>query len=67
MSANVTQLPHSFPSSPKEILRKPAEEGLDPVRIGRLHIIPARTGNLTLQTQPECKLRASCVICESGN
>jgi hypothetical protein len=50
MSANVTQLPHSFPSSPKEILQKPAEEGLDPVRIGRLHIIPARTGNLTLQT-----------------
>jgi hypothetical protein len=67
MSANVTQLPHSFSSSPKEILQKHAEEGLDPVCIGRLHIIRARTGNLTRETQPECELRASCVICESDN
>jgi hypothetical protein len=56
MLVNVTQLPHSFGSTAKEFLQKPADGSRDPVRIGRLHIIPARTGDLTRQTEPERKL-----------
>jgi hypothetical protein len=50
MAVNVTQLPHSFQSTAKEFLQKPAKQGRDPVRIGCLHTIPARTGDLTRQT-----------------
>jgi hypothetical protein len=67
MLVNVTQLPHFFRSTAREILQKHAEQGRDPLRSGCLHIIPARTGDLTRQTEPECELRASCVICESGH
>jgi hypothetical protein len=56
MLVNVTQLPHFFWSTPKEILQKPAGRAPDPVRIGRLHIIPARAGRLTRQTEPEFEL-----------
>jgi hypothetical protein len=56
MPVNVTQLPHSFRSTAREILQKRAKQERDPVRIGRLHIIPARTGDLTRQTGPEHKL-----------
>jgi hypothetical protein len=56
MPVNVTQLPHSFRSTAKEFLQKPAKQGRDPVRIGRLHIILARTGDLTRQIEPERQL-----------
>jgi hypothetical protein len=67
MAINVTQLPHSHSSTTKEILQKPGERGRDPVRIARSHNIPARDGNLTRQIEPECKLSASCVICDTDH
>jgi hypothetical protein len=67
MPVNVTQLPHSFSATPKEILRKHAGDGPDPVRSARLHIIPAREERLTRQIEPEGQLRASCVIRETDH